>query len=184
MSKQEDDLKYLQGALGSLENYLLSSEIYYPLGGAYSRDMVSSRLSLGALLFTLKRIQAYIVQGSLPAEFTRVEEARQHWRVHWEQKAGREFVSRLNLWQNALSDLQSASSQESGVYRVEIRNRVIVELLRQEAGSLPESEITRMNGLDHVLRSRFVPGEFIWEPELEKVFPPGEFWYLYGQVRL
>ena len=58
MAISDDDLKYLQGALGSLENYLLSNEIYYPLGGGYTRGMVSSRLSLGALLLTIVRVQA------------------------------------------------------------------------------------------------------------------------------
>ena len=59
----------------------------------------------------------------------------------------------------------------------------MVELLRRDAGDLPDQEISRLVGQDHRLRARFVPGEFVWEPELQQAFPQTEFWYLYGQVR-
>jgi len=184
MTRLEDDLNYLQGASASLETYLLSNELFWPLGGGFSRGMVSSRLSLGALLLTMARLQASANPTSnLTQMLQRIEATRKQWRVHWEKKAVREFTSRLNLWQNALADLGSGSNNEQAVYSVEVRNRVMVELLQVEAGQIPDHELSRIQGLDSKLKSSFIPGEFIWEPDLQSAFPPTIFWYLYGKIR-
>lgn len=183
MSHKSDDLEYLQGAVSSLESYLLSKELYYPLGGPFNSGMVSSRLSLGALLLTLARLQADPGSSTnLLSVQEQVNELRSRWRVHWENKAAKEFAARLTLWQNALSELGGTAGADQAVYPVEVRNRVILELLRREAGTLPENEISRLAGLDHRLRARFIPGDFVWDADWIPAFPQDTFWYLYGTI--
>lgn len=183
MTRFDDDMKYLQGAVSELEPYLLSHELYWPLGSGYTRGMVSSRLSLGALLLTIKRLESSTGQGEVSVLLEQVESASRQWRVHWQKKAAREFESRLNLWQNAFAELLDRPSQDQGLYSVEIRNRTMLDLLRVDAEGIPPHELTRLEGLDHRLKARLVPSGFIWEADLEPAFPRDKFWYLYGTLK-
>jgi hypothetical protein len=173
------DLSYLRNAVGVFEDFLLSNEIYWPMG--------RMRLSLGRLLLALTRLQARPLPAGEKSEFERLErqimQARDHWRTNWERKAAREIPARLTLWRDYLEDLFREPKEHAAEYRYEVRLRVMLELLMQEAHGAAGAQAGELALLDQRLRNALMPGDFIWEAEMARGFPPQPFWYLYGLPR-
>ncbi len=172
---KETDVLYLKAALEELEPYLLSTELYWPLG-----HPSLPRLTLGNLLLTRLRLKA---RGLLStAAEAQLEEQRYRWRVAWEKKARQEFRSRLRLWQNYLEDYSETPCAWASNYPQEVRHRAILELLQADmATPLPETLLLKQ--LDDRLHAVFIPGPFLWEADLQAVFPKETWWYLYGKLK-
>lgn len=187
MSDPGRDLAFLQLAAADLEDFLLSKEVYWTLGPSISlQGANSARLSIGLLLLVLRRLQAWSLTPNQSQEFSQVahqiETKRDHWRSHWENKAAQEFPARLRLWLNYLADYAQEPDNYSIDYPREVDRRVMLDLLIKELaeeGSLPG----QLQEADHQLRSAFLPGDFVWAPELKVSFPYETFWYLYGRLR-
>jgi hypothetical protein len=173
MNSKEEDLRFVKEAVPQLQEYLLSNELYWPLSGSLPR------LTPGSLLLTLARLE---IQE--PVEASKMEAQVQSicakWRSAWEKKVAREMANRLRLWSQFLSDYVNAPDQNLDSYRTEARGRTILQLLLIEQPDAPEK--IAMTELDGMLKSRLVPGEFLWEPELQAVFPENIFWFLYGKL--
>lgn len=172
-----NDRAFFEAALDDLEAYLLSDELYWPLS---MRGISLPRLTLGGLLLTWRRLQAY--GESRPDDEQRLSYWRERWRAAWEKKARREFASRFNLWRNYLEDYFDAPSRYAPDYPQEVRQRVLLELLRSEIPE-PRPEDEMLSGLDARLRTAFLPGNFLWEAPLQPFFPPERWWYLYGRLK-
>jgi hypothetical protein len=156
-----------------LQAYLLSNELYWPLGANLPR------LTVGALLLALTRLEV-----SQPDEAdqlrVQVETVRVKWRSAWEQKIARETANRLRLWTQFLSDLAHAPEQNADAYPGEVRGRAILGLLLRELPNAPEK--TALAEADTLLKARLLPAAFIWEAALQTAFPEAEFWFLYGTL--
>jgi hypothetical protein len=175
MNLFDQDHTFLQEALPQLQEYLLSNELYWPLGRSLPR------LTPGSLLLALAREQGLAPGKELDTLRMQLESLRQKWRSAWDKKAAREIVNRMRLWSDFLSDYASAPDQNMESYTTEARVRVILQLLFRELPNAPEK--TALNDLDALLKSHLIPAEFIWEPELQTVFPKADFWFLYGKLR-
>jgi hypothetical protein len=169
----EQDHQFLTEALPQLRDYLLSNELYWPLGGTLPR------LTSGAVLLTLARLSA--LQPEKAAQFhPQVARLRAQWRTAWEQKIAREMANRLRLWSNFLSDYREAPEQYADAYPHESRGRAILQILLDELPNAPEK--SALADLDVFLKIRLVPGDFLWEPGLRAAFQPEKFWFLYGKL--
>ena len=176
MSINEIDLRFVKEAVPQLQEYLLSNELYWPLSGSLPR------LTPGSLLLTLARLRVADskVEFEVQKLETQVDAIRVRWRTAWEKKVTREAANRMRLWSQFLSDYLQAPDQNLESYATEARGRAILHLLLTE---LPDaSEGSALAELDGILRSHLTPGEFIWEPELQPIFPKNEFWFLYGNL--
>ncbi len=187
MPTLNDDLTYLQSVAESLEQFLLSDEIYWPLGGRRTAHL--PRLSLGGVLLASLRAGTYPkteAQRRRWENLTRdVDAVRTRWRVAWERKAQREFEARLRQWKAYLNEYRENPGAQAGYYPYEVRLRVMLDLLAEEIdlGSLPEHISSMYTGLDALLRAVFVPGDFVWDETLQEGMPKERFWYLYGKLR-
>jgi hypothetical protein len=184
----EYDIRYLEAGLLDLEGYLLSREIYWPVGAsAPAGGPPYPRLTLGNLLLSRARLGARPLSPAQTTQLERLdrqlEEKRSQWRAAWGHKAQLEFHHRLNLWRDFLEEYRQNASGNADRYAYESRRRVLLEFLESEAGSIPAAEKELLSGLDLLLKGVFVPGPFIWEPELQDAFPAGKYWYLYGWLR-
>lgn len=183
----ENDLYYLDVATEQLEEYLLSSEIYWS-GGTYSRTLKDHypSLTLGWVLFYLQRSRALIQTPSQDMHYARVHQAidvlRFKWRHAWEVKAQAEFSSRLRLWRDFLNEYQRDPENHYDRYRYEVHKRALLELLGQEAVNLQQAEYELLASLDALLKAHFIPGDFIWEVCFSSAFPKDTYWYLYGNL--
>ena len=181
MTPFQSDLDYVEDALTQLEPYLLSQELFWPLGGT------KPRLTVGGVLLSLKRIAAVVespVEQAILSQLTvKLDAVRTRWRVAWEQKCARELRTRLELWQNYLGDYRISPESYADDYRNEARLRVLVGLLAGELPEVPEESRMKLEALDVLLRGRLSSGQFVWDVALISAFPQDEFWYLYGTLK-
>jgi hypothetical protein len=185
------DLNYLEAGLGQLKTYLLSDELFWPLGASASAGQTPyPQLTLGNLLFARARLRALEKGGRLKGGQlaqtqrleTQLERLKNEWRTAWEDKAAREFASRLRQWQNYLDELGQNPESHGGYYKSEARTRALLALLDEELKKkrFPEREI--LAALDARLKRRLKRGDFLWEEELQAGFPQAGWWFLWGEV--
>jgi hypothetical protein len=177
--------------VAELEPYLLSNELYWPIGGpALPGGGNYPRLTFGGLFLAVARLRA--VEAGLPvaqsAELTqsktRLEAARLKWRAAVDRKLDREIKSRLDLWTVYLRECSENRAACADHYPQQAEYRAMLELLLAEISRLTEgsSHEGHLASADRTLRAFFRKGGFVWAPELKAGFPPDVFWFLYGSV--
>jgi len=182
------DLKYATAGLAALKDYLLTKELFWPISlSAVGQGPISPKLTAGNLLLTFARLNAYGKSRTLDAvqqsEFTRLEREfdalKRKWQVAWEEKANREFTSRLRQWSHYLNEFTLNPDAQAPYFRSEVRLRVLLELLKDNLGEVPREGLS---ALDKSLRATFTEGDFIWDEVLADGFPLDKYWYLYGHL--
>lgn len=164
------EITYVHEALGQLKDYLLSDEVYWNLGS-------DPQLTVGNLLLAIAHLKA---AGKLPeADAARLAEIRGEWKSAWQNKAGREFASRLRLWLQYLQELSDNPRMHAGYYATEVRQRAVLGLLAAEALGAEDQLVVP----DVMLEKLTKPGDFVWEQGAEKAFPKGKYWYLWVDPR-
>jgi hypothetical protein len=190
MHPHEYNLKLASFMLEEMEDYLLSSEVFWPLSKRPLTGPPLPRLTLGGLLLTLDELNAQEKDMS-PSQVAdhyklglQMEKVRTKWAVGLERKAAQELRNRLNLWRAYLTDIEERIDTPEN-YVHEVRYRVMFEYLADLAARQPEikSQMVEMRSLDLRLRTIFAPGAFVWDPRLEDIYPRDTFWYLYGLPR-
>ena len=181
------DLAFLKIGTPDLKSYLLSKEIYWPVGGrAPKGEGRFPRMTLGWILLSAKRAGARVETASDRAALSDFENLinieRNRWRTAWENKAAREFESRLKLWGRYLGDVRKASGDNTDRFGYEVNRRVLLNLLKNETTGIGKESLELLAAQDKFLRGKLRSGSFLWEPELESAFPQGEYWYLYGSL--
>jgi hypothetical protein len=181
------DLRYLQAGADVLENFLLASEIYWPIGvGAPEGEAPYPQLTLGGLLLaqaraTVKALSP-VEQRQLDQVSERMGEIRRLWRAAWATKASGELRGRLVQWRNFLEDYRENRQANDDRFRYEVFRRVIIELLLPDAEALTSAESEMLDSLDGLLKAVLKPAGFIWEAELASAFPKQPYWFLYGYL--
>jgi hypothetical protein len=170
-----------------LEEFLLSEQIFWPLGGNPEQGQPPfPNLSVGQLQLTLKELEA--VEDDLTFEQTtrwtqlrdRAWVLRSKWTTAMAQKSLAESSTRVNLWRAYLNETKEAGGT-SGNYPYEVRHRVILELLSDLTEILDDDLIQgEIKALDGMLRGMLSgPSGFIWDEPLSKVYPEDTYWFLY-----
>lgn len=181
------DLRYLQAAVAVLQDFVFSSETYWPIGvQPPAGEPPYPQLTLGGISLALVRAE---VRARSAEEKAQVAEIRskigsifKQWRTAWGKKAAHEIRGRITQWGNFLTDFSENPNSNYDRYNYEVFRRVIITLLTPDAMDLSKEDQDEINGLDKLLKSNFVPGTFIWETELEVAFQPGLYWFLYGRL--
>lgn len=188
MSLFDYDMRFFEAALERLEDYLLSPDLYWPLQiEARREEPPYLQLTPGQLLLTRRRLEATCHTAEQRARLSHLDERFEHlrhqWRSHWLRKAQADLERRLQQWETYLNEYLEKPSAHYDRYRYEVRRRAQIHLLAEALNTpTPHLEAT-LASLDRLLRSCFISGEFLWEPEVRPAFPPQEFWYLYGRLR-
>lgn len=185
MASFEYDLTFLQGGIPELQAYLLSNEIYWPLGlAAPAGERPYPQMTLGWLLLAHRRATGW-PQGppspQLAALTHQMDATRAKWHSAWRKKAAQEFSSRLKLWANYLNDYRGDKTH-AHQYAYESQRRVLLHLLVTEEAEISPAESELLKGMDSYLRAVLQPGPFIWHPDLTAAFPQDTYWYLYGTL--
>lgn len=186
MTDLEYDFRYLEAGLANLDEYLYSDEVYWPLQAApLPGQPAFPQLTLDGLLLSVARLKAQSLSLQQETRLQRLvaelEALRARRRVAWEQKATRNFTARLTLWRNFLEELREDPDAHADRYAYEVTRRVQLALLAEDARGRSQAEDDLLGLLDAVLQTLLVPGEFIWDAELEQGFQKSSFWFLYGR---
>jgi hypothetical protein len=189
----ESEWIFLRAALPDLQEYILSSEVYWTLRppSRAPGGVQIPQLTIGNLLLSHARLAALPLSAPQNEELAGMarqwSSLRDEWRANWGVKAGREFSARLNLWQQYLRELRADGRAQAGYYAREIRNRAILRILWPEiemnaSTGVPDNEKEQFTMLDTILRGLGREGSFVWEPEVQDSFPKEGFWFLYLEV--
>lgn len=187
MPSIEYDLRYLRGGLADLEAYLLSDELYWPIGVKPPHgDPPYPRLTVGGILLSRQSLVNRGLNADQTQEYAeltaKLDEMRLHWQTAWQAKARRSFSSRLVQWSNFMEDYRKQPENNTDRYAYEVRGRVMLQLLEPESPAVTGAELELVKGLDRVLEACLKPGAFVWDPGLSPSFPQSQFWYLYGTL--
>ncbi len=187
MKTFEYEYRYLKAGVGSLENYLLSNDTFWPMDTRPPKgEPEYPELTLGGLLLSRTKLSAYAKSADQMRQFadlsSEMDKIRAQWRVAWEKKATHGFSLRLRMWRDFVEDYRHAPQDNADRYPYEVRLRAMVSLLKSEGGGKLPAEADLLQVLDKFLKASLVTDEFIWEPELQPGFPTSTFWYLYGRL--
>jgi hypothetical protein len=188
MPSSQSDLEYLDAALGIFEDYLLSKEIFWQIGGQPPRgEQPFPSLTLGGMLLAQARLNAKVLTGDQQSRRDRlnslIDAHKTNWRSAWEKKARAEHSARLNLWRNFLEEYRENPEANADRYPYEVSRRVMLDLLEEEGGEIAGVERELVRGLDRLLDAVLIPGDFVWGSELEGGFPRSKYRYLYGRLK-
>ena len=181
------DLGYIAAALETLESYLLSRDLFWPVGGRPpSGEGNYPVLTPGGVLLSLARLRARRLSPANEAQLQRyemqLESLRERWRVAWEQKAAWDYRSRLRQWGDYLEEALREPGGQMAYYVYEVRLRVMLALLEADGLGVEAEEHRALDLLDARLTSYWVDGDFLWGEELATGFPQETFWYLWGKL--
>ncbi len=186
MADPDVDMEYYLAAVSELKPYLLSDQLFWPLGARpKSGGIAFPSLTLGGMLLARARL-APSMPADRPGRLARVdrelETIKQRWGSAWGRKAAWEFSSRLNQWKNYLEEYRRNPEAHGGFYPHEVSIRAILELLTAEIQPPDPGELGTLNALDRLLKIHFAGGGFIWDPALQEAFLPDRYWFLYGSL--
>lgn len=183
------DVGYLKAGTESLEEYLISRNIFWPIHSpSPSGQSDYPRLTLGNLLLSKKRLDArdltYRQVNLIKSLFDSIEVIHIKRRDAWMRKANNELKSRLRQWNYYLKDLRENPEVHEVFYTYEVKVRVIIDLLIPETDRQKPATLDALRDMDAFLHKVFVPGPFLWERDLSHGFDEKEYWYLWGFPKL
>ena len=170
---------WLQAAVPQLKDYLLSNEIFWNIGS-------DPQLTLGNLLLAEAQVKAS--GGDERKLLAEISAQKKEWQAAWENKAKREFASRLRQWTQYLAELSehpsrgvyTERSERAAQYKTEVRVRTLLELLAGEAPGLS----SQLTAFDSKLKGLTTSGDFVWGADTEGAFPKGKYWFLWVKVKI
>jgi hypothetical protein len=183
MGRMQQDWFVLWVAVDELEEYLLSPVLHWPLpkkkNGVNIGDL--PRLTPGIVCLAKARLS---VQNEWEGNqeyiqtIERIDQIRNKWRVNWGKKAEQEFSERLRLWKAyVVEDL--GEDQNRSDYRIQVRTRTILELLKDEVLRESPNEQSLLSRLDEQVQLLCSQGSFVWEDQYRLAFPENRYWFLY-----
>jgi len=174
------DLTVLEAMLDELPEYLLSDATRWQI----QADMPP--LTIGGCLMRIHRLgkleaqlphldKSRYVQAVTRFDNTLVEKV-----VQFEQRVHHELHARLGEWSVCLREPHIQPKR----YIDKVDIRVVIEemmLVLQKRPYHLEKQISQeVEVLDKNLKSRWHPGEFIWDVTWQPAYPPANYWWLYG----
>jgi hypothetical protein len=182
-------LTYLREAVDSLDEYLLSKELFWNMAvNPPSGNPPYPALTLGGILFFLSQLNAmdlaFILNPAEAAEFKNLSQAihakRTKWRTAWEQKAAHSFRARLTQWANFIEEYRQKPEAHADRYGYEVRVRFMLTVLGEESPGISSEQSQFLDSLDVILQYHLQAGQFIWDETLAQGYHREKFWYLYG----
>lgn len=181
MDPKHHDEAYLRAGMAEMGDYLDSDLLYWRISpGSYPGTSYDDRLTIGGLLFSLKRVYAGDQPGLAEKLNNQLRELKYTRPADWKKKIEREFQNRLRQWEFCLKEIVKNPHQHVIYYPYEVRRRVILRLLMDTREDQISGAVDHLRPLDRLLESIFERGEFLWEERFQSVFPEEIDWYLYG----
>jgi hypothetical protein len=183
------DLDEAKSMADGLEDYVRGDELYGSgSGGMFGTDPRLPKLTIGALLLRLKRLQAQKDKlssaqwSTLTDAQTEHDRVRREWTVHYMEKLQREATSRLQGIGVFISECAEHPGDCANNYLPTAQARTI---LQAALDALPSgTEIgAGVQGTDSRLRGLTEPSAFLWSPALESLYPKGVYWWLYARPK-
>lgn len=179
MSWQDEDERFLLASVEELDAFLSSGLSNWPLRRS------AGMLTVGNLLLATRRLEglnpASLSDTMIKAlDVVKKTLARRPSAVR--EKIRKEIQARMRVWQSLLEEIRDEGRIDAS-FSNEVRNRVILELLFEEEHTLEPELESRLFALDEILGALSQPGRFLWDENIQAIFEPNQFWFLYLQNR-
>lgn len=183
------DINYLKAGCETLESYLLSEILFWPIHESSppgERDF--PRLTIGNLLLSQKRLEIRQLNPQLSRRYRsihlEIQKIQDKWSNAWQRKARDEIKSRVRQWNHYLQDLRDDPERHEVFYPNEVAVRMIIDLLLPQTDQINNTYIDAINEMDAFLHKVFILGKFIWEGDLAIGLDKENYWYLWGVPRI
>ncbi len=180
------DLEIVEGMIPVLEDYIIKDEVYRTVILPTSVGDQNIRMTGGDLLARLHRLNEErealnaSQQQRLAAAQLKADEIIRSLKTRFNQRLLREMKARLDSLRWFFDDCGGDRQRCRVEFPFEMRNRQrIEEILKQTGKDLPADLLALLSRIDKRIREFAVPGEFIWTPRVQKVYPRERYWYLY-----
>ena len=188
----ETDLAVVVAMAAQFESYILQGQVYRTVvvptpgdqRGAGERPVQSSG---GDVLARMHKLAAQSdslspeQKQALATAKTQIDTATGRLPSHYQALLLREARARLNSLNWFLDDCNENRRECRVQYPFEIRNRQrIAEIHKALDAASADAVATQVASIDQRLQSMLTSGGFIWESSVAHVYPPQEYWYLYG----
>jgi len=188
VDKVHEDLEILTAMAAEMDDYLKSETLYWPM---IHGDM--PKLTLGGYLMRQHRL-LHLSDALNDQEREQLETAVQQFQqalaekvVRAEHRAHEELGVRVRQWGTYLNDVQRERALAAVNYETAVENRVmadaLVQFLKTPPYQLEANAAQNLQMMDAALRRYWQPGNFIWTPVWQKVYPEAAYWWLYGRPR-
>lgn len=186
----ETKLAVLERMVDRLDDYLDDEQLYktitvYPPDG---ERLV--KLTIGAMLDHVDELRhehdLTAAQRKRLTELTQtIGRIKQQRDDAYYRKLEREVKSYTDSWRWFLQTCEDGERRCVTEYPDEVKTRLRIERLLEEAGDRPEvaEQRRRVEQLDHRLRKIWSSGDFVLRDEPAEAYPPDEYWWLYGRPR-
>lgn len=186
VEKLRYDLRVAEVMVEGMAGYLRGEALFGVTQGTMPK------LTLGGYLMRQRRL--YELRGLLEREeVERVVDLKarfaaimQEQLVRSEQRAEREYQSRLRQWETYIRDLRRDAKAHFHYYATAVEPRAMIAELHDLLATPPyrlNPELSERRGLlDGGLKGIWaVDGEFVWPEAWRPAYPSQSFWWLYGE---
>ncbi len=181
----DKDLNEAQTMAAALVPYIYEDELYGHVGSNIPS------LTPGAVLMRVRRLRALRDQLNATQAETfkqieqRVEAVKDEWGVHYQKKLAREVDARLRDIHTYIRECQEDPRSSANAYMVEALRRTLIQEALSDMG---EAELhssglaTKVKAADSQLRRYVEPSDFIWDAQLQPIYPKETYWWLYTRA--
>jgi hypothetical protein len=182
----EVDLTVLAAEVEELEEYIIKGEIYRTVRVQTPSGAQMVQMSAGDLLSRLYRLEGErdrltVAQRSRAKDLALSARSTMYGlRTRFHDLLKREIKTRLDSFNWFLDDVMGDPKRARVDYPYEIRNRQRVQLMVEELGEELTPELkSQISRIDDRIRLIVKPAGFVWDSQLEPIFPRDRFWYMY-----
>ena len=179
------DLEIVEGMIPELEDYIIKDEVYRTVILPTSSGDQNIRMTGGDLLARLHRLNGErealnaTQQQRLDAAQSKADEIIRSLKTRFNQRLLREMKARLDSLRWFFDDCGADRQRCRVEFPFEMRNRQRIEEIMKQTKEIPADIAALLTRVDKRIREFSAPGEFIWSPRLQKVYPREPYWYLY-----
>ena len=180
----ENDLNVFTAMVEHLKPYIYEDQLF----GQISNKL--PKLTLGGLLMRQYRLQSLEdeLSSGQRQRFHTVNETlksvRYEWLTHFRDKLLHEFNSRMNAMQWFLEDCSKDRKSCDPNWPNEAEKRTIIHHVVHEAEFekvFTDEHRGTLSAIDARLRGLAVGDTFLWDEDLQPIYPRATFWWLYGR---
>lgn len=182
----EVDLAVLAAEIEELEDYIIKGDIYRTVRVQTPAGVQTVQMSGGDLLSRLYRLEGErerlsAEQRSRSKDLALVARSTIYsLRTRFHDLLKREIKTRLDSLNWFLDDVMGDPKRANVEYPYEIRNRQRIQLMTDELGQEITPELkNQISRIDDRIRLIVKPAGFVWDSQLEPIFPRDRFWYMY-----
>lgn len=174
------DLSILEAMLNELPEYLMSDATRWPIQADIPPLTIGGCLMRIRRLGKLQRQLPHLDKSRYDLAVARYEDILLEKVVRFEMRAHQEVHVRLGEWSTCLGETHIQRDR----YIDKVDTRVVIEetirALQKRPYHLQEQVTKEVDVLDKNLKSRWHPGDFVWQAVWQPAYAQESYWWLYG----